>query len=95
MVAAHLRTELVLNALDMAVQQHRLDSVIYHSDQGCQHLLRLRRALPAMGVVPSMGSVGDCFDNAMAESFFTTLEKPNPLTVHCNGAIPVKSLVSQ
>ena len=74
-MAGHLRTELVLDALDMAVEQRRPDSVIHHSDQGCQYTSfafgeRCRR----WGVVPSMGSVGDCFDNAMAESFFATLE---------------------
>lgn len=74
-MAAHLRTELVLDALEMAVQQRRPDSVIHHSDQGCQYTSfafgeRCRR----WGVVPSMGSVGECFDNAMAESFFATLE---------------------
>ena len=74
-MAGHLRTELVLDALDMAVEQRRPGSVIHHSDQGCQYTSfafgeRCRR----WGVVPSMGSVGDCFDNAMAESFFATLE---------------------
>ena len=74
-MAAHPRTELVLDALEMAVQQRRPDSVIHHSDQGCQYTSfafgeRCRR----WGMVPSMGSVGDCFDNAMAESFFATLE---------------------
>ena len=74
-MAGHLRTELVLDALGMAVEQRRPDSVIHHSDQGCQYTSfafgeRCRR----WGVVPSMGSVGDCFDNAMAESFFATLE---------------------
>ena len=74
-MAGHLRTELVLDALDMAVEQRRPDSVIHHSDQGCQSTSfafgeRCRR----WGVVPSMGSVGECFDNAMAESFFATLE---------------------
>ena len=74
-MAGHLRTELVLDALDMAVEQRRPGSVIHHSDQGCQYTSfafgeRCRR----WGVVPSMGSVGECFDNAMAESFFATLE---------------------
>ena len=69
-MARHLRTELVLDALDMAVEQRRPGSV-----QGCQYTSfafgeRCRR----WGVVPSMGSVGECFDNTMAESFFATLE---------------------
>lgn len=71
----HLRTELVLDALEMAVWQRRPASVIHHSDQGCQYTsiafgLRCKEA----GVRPSMGSVGDCYDNALCESFFATLE---------------------
>ena len=71
----HLRTALVLAALNMAVDQRRPDQVIHHSDQGGQYTavgfgLRCRAA----GVRPSMGSVGDCFDNALCESFFATLE---------------------
>ncbi len=74
-MANHLRTELVLDALNMALGQRGADGVIHHSDQGCQYTsiafgLRCRKA----GVRPSMGSVGDCYDNAMAESFFATLE---------------------
>jgi len=75
-MANHLRTELVLEALNMAVGRRRpTTDVIHHSDQGCQYTSiafgsRCREA----GVRPSMGSVGDCFDNAMCESFFATLE---------------------
>jgi|GEM_PF-1080406 len=70
-MANHLRTELVLDALDMALAQRRPESVIHHSDSGCQYTSyafgkRCREA----NVVPSMGSVGDAYDNAMAESFF-------------------------
>jgi len=72
---SHLRTELVLAALDMAVEQRRPADVIHHSDQGCQYTsiafgLRCREA----DVRPSMGSVGDAYDNALCESFFATLE---------------------
>ena len=74
-MADHLRTELVLNALDMALGQRRPSSVIHHSDQGCQYTsLAFGERCRQWGVAPSMGSVGDCFDNAMAESFFATLE---------------------
>ena len=71
----HLRTELVLQALEMALLQRRPSEVIHHSDQGCQYTsiafgLRCGEA----GVRPSMGSVGDAYDNAMCESFFATLE---------------------
>ena len=71
----HLRTSLVLAALDMAIEQRRPAQVIHHSDQGCRYTavgfgVRCRDA----GVRPSMGSVGDCYDNALCESFFATLE---------------------
>ena len=74
-MANHPRTELVLDALDMAVGQRRPGSVIHHSDQGCQYTsLAFGERCRQSGVAPSMGSVGDCYDNAMAESFFATLE---------------------
>ena len=75
-MANHLRTELMLEALNMAVGRRRpTTDVIHHSDQGCQYTsiafgARCREA----GVRPSMGSVGDAYDNAMCESFFATLE---------------------
>lgn len=74
-MATHLRTGLVLDALDMALAQRRPKQVIHHSDQGSQYTSyafgsRCREA----GVRPSMGSVGDCYDNALCESFFATLE---------------------
>lgn len=74
-MANHLRTELVLTALEMALSQRKPEGVIHHSDQGCQYTsiafgARCRKA----GVRPSMGSVGDCYDNALCESFFATLE---------------------
>ncbi len=74
-MAAHLRTELVLGALEMALHNRRPTRVIHHSDQGCQYSARafLHRCERA-GVAVSMGSVGDCYDNSMAESFFATLE---------------------
>jgi len=71
----HLRTELVLAALDMAVAQRRPTDVIHHSDQGCQYTsLAFGKRCREAGVRPSMGSVGDAYDNAMCESFFATLE---------------------
>ena len=71
----HLRTELVLKALDMALGQRRAVGVIHHSDQGCQYTsLAFGKRCAEAGAQPSMGSVGDCFDNAMCESFFATLE---------------------
>ena len=74
-MAAHLRTELVLDALNMAIWQRRPQEVVHHSDQGSQYTsiafgARCREA----GVRPSTGSVGDAYDNALCESFFATLE---------------------
>jgi putative transposase len=74
-MAIHLRTELVLEALNMALGQRRPGAVIHHSDQGSQYTsLAFGQRCSEAGVRPSMGSVGDCFDNAMCESFFATLE---------------------
>ena len=74
-MATHLRTELVLAALNMALGQRRPAAVIHHSDQGSQYTsLAFGKRCRDAGVRPSMGSVGDCFDNAMCESFFATLE---------------------
>ncbi len=74
-MATHLRTELVLGALDMALCQRRPTDVIHHSDQGCQYTsIAFGKRCRQFGVRPSTGSVGDCYDNAMAESFFATLE---------------------
>ena len=72
-MVTHLRTELVLDALDVAREQRRATAVIYHSDQGCQYTSyafgkRCRKA----GIWPSMGKVGDAYDNAMRESFFAS-----------------------
>ena len=74
-MVAHLRTELVVAALQMAIEQRHPAGVIHHSDHGAQYTAtafgkRCREA----GIRPSMGSVGDCYNNAMCESFFATLE---------------------
>ena len=74
-MANHLRTELVLDALDMAIGQRRPRDVVHHSDQGSQYTsLAFGARCQEAGVRPSMGSVGDAYDNAMCESFFATLE---------------------
>jgi putative transposase len=74
-MANHLRTDLVLDALDMAIGQRRPGDVIHHSDQGSQYpSLAFGARCAEAGVRPSMGSVGDAYDNAMCESFFATLE---------------------
>lgn len=71
-----LATEIVTAALDMAILRTRPGpGLVHHSDHGSQYTSTVfgQRCQEA-GVIPSMGSVGDCFDNAMAESFFATLE---------------------
>ena len=75
-MADHLRTELVVNALDMALWNRRpAPGLIHHSDHGCQYTsLAFGRRCREAGIAVSMGSVGDCFDNALAETFFATLE---------------------
>lgn len=71
----HLRADLVLEALNMALARRGATDVIHHSDQGCQYTsIAFGKRCREAGVKPSMGSVGDCYDNAMAESFFATLE---------------------
>jgi putative transposase len=71
----HLRTELVLAAINMALAQRRPEQVIHHSDRGTQYTsVAFGTRCQEMNVMPSVGSVGDAYDNAMAESFFATLE---------------------
>ena len=75
-MADHLRAELVVDALQMAIWNRRpKPGTIHHSDHGAQYTSwafghRLREA----GLLGSMGSIGDCFDNSVAESFFATLQ---------------------
>jgi len=74
-MANHLRAELVIDAFEMAVGQRQPRNVIHHSDQGCQYTsLAFGKRCKEADVRPSMGSVGDAYDNAMCESFFATLE---------------------
>ena len=74
-MATTLATELVLNALNMALLTRRPSGVIHHSDQGSQYTsIAFGHRCREAGVRPSMGSVGDAYDNAMCESFFATLE---------------------
>jgi Integrase core domain len=70
-IATTLHTQVVLDALG----QRRSSGVIHHSDQGSQYTsIEFGKRCREAGVRPSMGSVGDAHDNAMAESFFATLE---------------------
>jgi putative transposase len=75
-MADHLRTELVVSALDMALWNRRpAAGVIHHSDQGSQYTaIAFGHHCQTAGVVLSMGSRRDCYDNAITESFFATLE---------------------
>ena len=73
---SHLRTELVVGALEMAIWRRRPASgLIHHSDQGVQYTsLSLGKRLEQVGIVPSMGRVGSALDNAISESFVATLK---------------------
>jgi putative transposase len=75
-IAEHLRTELVMDALEMAVFRRRPPSgLIHHSDRGSQYTaLSFGKRLEEAGILPSMGRVGSALDNAMAESFVSTLK---------------------
>ena len=74
-MATTLATQLVLDALNMALGTRRPTGVIHHSDQGSQYTsIEFGHRCRDAGVRPSMGSVGDAYDNAMCESFFATLE---------------------
>ena len=75
-MATHMRAELVTSALDAAIVRRRPGAgLVHHSDHGSQYTsLAFGRRLRESGIAASMGSVGDCYDNAMAESFFATLE---------------------
>ncbi len=75
-MADHLRTELALDALAMALQARRPPpGLVHHTDRGCQYTAAAyQAALAARGIVCSMSRAGECRDNAMAESFFATLK---------------------
>lgn len=76
-MADHMRSELVVDALQMALARRRPGpGLVHHSDQGSQFVsLAFGQAAGKAGIARSMGSRGDCFDNAVAESFFATLKK--------------------
>lgn len=76
-IADHLRTELVIDALDMARWRRKppAGGTVLHSDHGCQYTSwAFGQRLRAAGLLGSMGSIGDCYDNSLAESFFGTLQ---------------------
>ena len=70
-----LQAELVLEALEMAIRGRRPRKVVHHSDHGSQYTsVGFGKRCREAGVMVSMGTVGDCYDNALCESFFATLE---------------------
>jgi putative transposase len=73
----NMRAELVISALEMAVAQRRPSSgLVHHSDHGSQYTsYAFGKKLRDAGILPSMGRVRTCYDNAVAESFFATLKK--------------------
>lgn len=75
-MADHLRAELTVEALEMALQRRRpCEGLIHHSDRGVQYACRAYRALlEKHGIQCSMSGKGDCYDNAVMESFFKTLK---------------------
>jgi len=74
-MASHMRAELVVDALNMAIHNRKPKNVIHHSDQGSQYTsITFSKRCESTDVRPSMGSVGDCYDNAMCESFNAILE---------------------
>lgn len=74
-MADHLRSELVLDASEMAVSQRKPRNINHQPDQGSQYTsLFFGNRCQEAGVRRSMGPVGDAYDNAMAESFFSALE---------------------
>jgi putative transposase len=75
-MAPHMRTELVVDALEMAVWRRRpVAGLVHHSDRGVQYTaISFGKRLEEVGIVPSMGRTGTALDNAMAESFIATLK---------------------
>jgi putative transposase len=76
-IAHHMRTELVLDALGMAILRRRPEGgeTIMHSDHGTQYTSwAFGQRLRGTGLLPSMGTIGDCYDNSMMESFWGTLQ---------------------
>jgi putative transposase len=76
-MATHMRSTLVVDALQMALHRRRPEpGLIHHSDHGSQYVsLAFGRAAREAGIAVSMGSRGDAYDNAVAETFFATLKK--------------------
>jgi transposase InsO family protein len=76
-MADHMRAELVCDAIQMALEHRRPEAgLIFHSDRGSQYTSKtFRQLLDENGVIQSLSRVGQCWDNAVAESFFSTLKE--------------------
>jgi transposase InsO family protein len=84
-IASHLRTDLVLDALEMAIGRRDLSAgdLVHHSDAGCQYTaIRYADRLHDAGIAASIGSVGDSYDNAMAEALNGTFKAE---LIHAHG----------
>ena len=81
---SHMRTELVVDALEMAVWRRKPSAgLVHHSDRGVQYTaISFGERLAEVGIVPSMGRTGSALDNAMAESFVATLKTELSLPQH-------------
>ena len=86
-LSSSLRTEMPLEALDMALWRHGhlLPELVHHSDRGCQYTsIRYTEHLAEAGIVPSIGAAGDAYDNSLAESTIG-LYKTEPCTAGARG----------
>jgi putative transposase len=92
-----LSTELPLAALDMALRRRRPSSrLLHHSDRGCQYTsAEYRSELAKHGIAVSMSRKGNCWDNAVAESFFSTIKAELIRDVRWTGRLELRSAVFQ
>ncbi|MGI8779601.1 MAG: DDE-type integrase/transposase/recombinase [Solirubrobacteraceae bacterium] len=90
---SHMRSELVVAALQMAVEARRPPrGTVHHSEHGGQYIgLSFGQAAHDAGIAQSMGAVGSCFDNAVAETFFATLTKERLLHDAPKGGWPTRA----
>ena len=98
-MADHLRAELCTDALRQAALARgcgRFEGLRFHSDRGCQYTAdAYRRACADLGITQSMGSVGDSYDNALAESFFSSLKRELVDDAHFSTKAEARTLVFQ
>lgn len=94
-MAPHLRAELVIDAVEMAIANRRpAPGLVHHSDQGPQFTsFAFGRKLRESGILASMGAVGTAYDNAVAESFFSTLKRELCHRVHFRTRAQARSAI--